>query len=127
MVKVEEISLIRYEFVVYLHVLKSANTYKVCDVSLTEDEFIIISLQSTRINWVQAEKLKVIGIEEIKNGSVMKVKKKICGLFDTEPRNWKYARIKVSDNANTEYCFSKAEMPKSPVIPVVFDVKLGLD
>ena len=63
--------------------------------------------------------------EEVGNSgdtSISKIKNRICGLFDAEPLDWKYAKITVGDDANTKHSFAIARMPRSPIVPVIFDM-----
>jgi hypothetical protein len=114
MVKLGHTTLVNYEFDAYIYGLDSASKCKIHNILLTEDE----------INWVKVEKINVINIEEIGNNSVDKAKKRICGIFETKPVYWTYAKIIFNDNTNTKCCDAIVKMPKSPVMPVVFNVKV---
>jgi hypothetical protein len=123
MVKLENTTLVRYEFDAYIHALDSTSEYKVCNILLTEDDLVTMGSQSAEINWIKVEKINVIDIEEIGNNSVAETKKRICGIFETKPIFWTYAKIIINDNTNTKRCNAIAKMPRSPVVPVIFDVK----
>lgn len=120
MIKQENTTLIRYEFDAYVNGLDNASKYKVCDILLTEDDLVA---QGNEINWVNAEKIDVIDIGEIGNNSVAETEKRICGIFETKPVYWTYAKIILNDNINTKRCNAIAKMPRSPVVPVIFDIE----
>ncbi len=56
------------------------------------------------------------------DASTGRTKNRICGLFDAEPLDWKYARILVDNKAGTKHNFAIAKMPRSPIIPVIFEI-----
>ncbi len=122
MQKSNNIGLIRYEFIAYVHVLDTQN---VSDILITKDDLANMQSQSDQIDWVPVENVEIDIIDngEININSIVKTKKRICGLFDAEPLDWEYARIIVSDSAKTKYSYAIARMPKSPTVPVFFDVK----
>lgn len=122
MQKSNNIGLIRYEFIAYIHVLGTQN---VNEILLTKDDFADMNSQSTQIKWSPVENMDIDNIDngEIDINSIVKTKKRICGLFDAEPLDWEYARIIVSDSAETKHSYAIARMPKSPTVPVFFDVK----
>ena len=122
MQKSNNIGLIRYEFIAYIHVLGTQN---VNEILLTKDDFADMNSQSTQIKWSPVENMDIDNIDngEIDINSIVKTKKRICGLFDAEPLDWEYARIIVSDSAKTKHSYAIARMPKSPIVPVFFDVK----
>jgi hypothetical protein len=122
MQKSNNIGLIRYEFIAYVHVLGIQN---VSDILLTKDDFADMNSQSDQIDWVPVENVDIDVIDngEIDINSIVKTKKRICGLFDAEPLDWEYARIIVSDSEKTKHSYAIARMPKSPTVPVFFDVK----
>ena len=125
MLKSKKISLVRYEYVVYIHLLK---TYKVNEILLTMDDFVDIKLQSNQIKWTSVENMNidiidiVDGIGEGGEESAPHTGNRICGLFDAEPLDWKYARIMIGDDSNTKHNYAIAKMPRSPIVPVIFDV-----
>ncbi len=123
MLKSEKIGLVKYEFIVYINVLNDALTYKVNGILLTKDDLENTLSKNNDINWVRVEGIDVVDTEEIGEDSVEETKMRICGLFDTEPLDWKYAQIIVNDYANTKQSYAIAKMPRSPIIPVYFDVK----
>ena len=122
MSKSNNIGLIRYEFIAYVHVLDTQN---VSDILITKDDLANMKSQSDQIDWIPVDNMDIDIIDngEININSIVKTKKRICGLFDAEPLDWEYARIIVSDSAKTKYSYAIARMPKSPTVPVFFDVK----
>jgi hypothetical protein len=60
----------------------------------------------------------IIDNGKIDINSIVKTKKRICGLFDAEPLDWEYARIVVSDSSKAKHSHAIARMPKSPTAPV---------
>jgi len=122
MQKSNNIGLIRYEFIAYIHVLGTQN---VNEILLTKDDFADMNSQSDQIKWTSVENMDIDNIDngEIDINSIVKSKKRICGLFDAEPLDWEYARIIVSDSTKTKHSYAIARMPKSPTVPVFFDVK----
>lgn len=124
MIKVEKIDLIRYEFVTHIKTTDSFAKYIVSGVLLTEDNLTEKTSQCDEINWVTVGNVDLIDVEDLENNSDANSQMRICGLFDAEPRDWKYSKIKISDHTNTG-CFSAlAKMPRSPIVPVIFDVNL---
>ncbi len=123
MIKQENTILIRYEFDAYINKLDSTYKYQICDILLTEDDLVAIGSQGSEINWVNVEKIDVIDIGEIGNNSVAETKKRICGIFETKPVYWTYAKIILNDNTNSKRCNAIAKMPRSPVVPVIFDIE----
>jgi hypothetical protein len=122
MSKSNNISLIRYEFIAYVPVFDTQN---VNEILLTKDDFADMKSQSDQIDWVQVENLDIDVIDngEIDINSIVKSKKRICGLFYAEPLDWEYARIIVSDSSKAKHSYAISRMPKSPTVPVFFDVK----
>ncbi len=122
MQKSNNLGLIRYEFKAYIPMFDTQN---VNEILLTKDDLVDIGSQSDQIDWVPVENVDIDIIDngEIDNNSIVKAKKRICGLFDAEPLDWEYARIIVSDSAKTRHSYAIARMPKSPTVPVFFDVK----
>ena len=92
MSKSNNIGLIRYEFIAYVPVFDTQN---VNEILLTKDDFADMKSQSDQIDWVPVENLDIDIIDngEIDINSIVKTKKRICGLFDAEPLDWEYARI----------------------------------
>jgi len=123
--KSQNITLVRYEYMVYIHLLK---TYKVNEILLTMEDCEDFKLQSGHIKWVPVENMEIDIIDlvgEVVEGaeeSIPLTRNRICGLFDAEPLDWKYARIMVGDYSNTKYNYAIARMPRSPIVPVIFDV-----
>ena len=90
------------------------------EILLTKDDFADMKSQSDQIDWVQVENLDIDVIDngKIDTNSIVKTKKRICGLFDAEPLDWEYARIVVSDSPKAKHSHAIARMPKSPTVPV---------
>ncbi len=122
MSKSKNIGLIRYEFIAYVNVLDTQN---VSDILITKDDLANKKSQSDQIDWIPVENIDIDNIDngEININSIVKTKTRICGLFDAEPLDWEYARIIVSDSAKSKQSYAIARMPKSPTVPVFFDVK----
>ncbi len=122
MQKSKNIGLIRYEFVAYVPV---SNTQNVNEILLTKDDFADKKSQSNQIKWTPVENVDIDIIDTAGEGGVTstsETRNRICGLFDAEPLDWRYARITVSDYSNTKHSYAIARVPRSPIVPVVFDV-----
>ena len=122
MQKSKNIGLIRYEFIAYIPIVDTQN---MSEILLTKKDLSNMKSQSDQIDWVPVEN---VNIDIIDNGkidinSIVKTKKRICGLFDAEPLDWEYARIVVSDSSKAKHSHAIARMPKSPTVPVFFVVK----
>jgi len=122
MQKSERSGLIRYEFIAYVPVFDNQN---VNEILLTKDNLADMKSQSDQVDWVPVENMDIDIIDngEIDINSIVKVRRRICGLFDAEPLDWEYAQIIVSYSAKTELSCAIARMPKSPSVPVFFNVK----
>ena len=122
MSKSSNIGLIRYEFIAHVPIFDIQN---VSEILLTKDDFADMKSQSDQIDWIPVENMDIDIIDngETNINSIVKTKKRICGLFDAEPLDWEYARIIVSDSAKTKRSYAIARMPKSPTVPVFFNVK----
>ena len=122
MQKSNKFGLIRYEFIAYIHVLGTQN---VNEILLTKDDFADMNSQGDQIKWTSVGNMDIDNIDngEININSIVKTKKRICGFFDAEPLDWEYARIVVSDSPKAKHSHAIARMPKSPTVPVFFDVK----
>ncbi len=125
MSKSQNVAFVRYEYMVYIHLL---NTYNVNEISLTMDDFVHMSSQSDQIKWIPVVKMNIDIVdttEEAGNSgdtSISKIKKRICGLFDAKPLDWKYAKITVGDDTNIKHNVVITRMPVSPIVPVIFDM-----
>ncbi len=123
--KSQNISLVRYEYIAYIHLLK---THNVNEILLTMDDFDDVMSQSDDIKWIPVENMDIDIIDFVGESgeggeeSIPQTRNRICGLFDAEPLDWKYARIMVGDDSNTKHNFAIAKMPRSPIVPVIFDV-----
>ncbi len=130
MPKSQNISLVRYEYIVYIHLLK---TFNVNEILLTMDDCVGITSQSDQIKWIPVENMDIDIIDFVgkigKGGeeSIPQTRNRICGLFDAEPLDWKYARIKIGDDSSTKHNYAIAKIPRSPIVPVIFDInEIGL-
>lgn len=123
MLKTENNTLVIYEFDAYVHAAGNASKYKVCDILVTEDDLKAIGSQGNDINWIKVEKIDIVDIGEFENYTIAESKKRICGSFQTKPVYWTYAKIIINDITNNKRLNAITEMPRSPVVPVVFDVK----
>ncbi len=123
MLKTENNTFVIYEFDAYVYVADIAFKYKVCDILVTEGDLEAIGSQGNDINWIKVEKIDVVDIEEIGNKTVAETKNRICGSFETKPVYWTYAKIIIDDITSNKRLNAITEMPRSPVVPVVFDVK----
>lgn len=122
MSKSKNVGLVRYEYMVYIHLLK---TYNVREILLTKDDLVDIGSQSNQIEWIPVENIDIDFIDtigEARDGSAEVTENRICGLFEAEPLDWRHARITVGDYENTKHCCAIARMPGSPIVPVVFDI-----
>ena len=125
MPKTDDITLVRYEYIAYIHLLDIDN---VKEILLTRDDFDDMLSNSDKIEWTPVRNINidfVDSIEEIGNSgdaTSKKTENRICGLFDVEPLDWKYARILVDNKASTKNNFAIAKMPRSPIVPLIFDI-----
>ena len=125
MPKTQNIDLIRYEYIVYIHLLEA---YDISEILLTKDDFVDMKPVSDQIKWIPVENMNVDIVDTTEDAgksgeaSISKIKNRICGLFDAEPLDWKYARILVDNKASTKHNFAIAKMPRSPIIPIIFEV-----
>ncbi len=125
MQKSQKISLVRYEYIAYIHLLK---THNVNEILLTMDDFDDAMTQSDHVKWIPVVKMNVDIIDTTEevgisgDTSISKVKNRICGLFDAEPLDWKYAKITVGDDTDIKHNVAIARMPRSPIVPVIFDM-----
>ncbi|MHC4270092.1 MAG: hypothetical protein ACYSTS_16735 [Planctomycetota bacterium] len=122
MPKAHNIDLVKYEYIAYIHLLEVDN---VREILLTRDDFVGTTSKSDRIKWTPVKNMNIDIIDSVKNTgdvSSKKTKNRICGLFDAEPLDWTYARILVDNKASTKHNFAIAKMPKSPIVPIIFEV-----
>jgi len=125
MPKTHIIDLVRYEYMAYICLLDVNN---VKEILLTRDDFADMMSNRDHIKWTPVKNMNIDIIdttEEIgKSGDVSskKTKNRICGLFDAEPLDWKYAKITVGDDTNIKHNFAIAKMPRSPIMPIIFEV-----
>ncbi len=125
MSKSQNVAFVRYEYIVYTHILE---TYNISEILLTKDDFVDVKSVSDKVKWIPVVQINVDiidTIEEAENSgdtSISKIKNRICGLFDAEPLDWKYAKITVGDDTNIKHNVAIARMPVSPIVPVIFDM-----
>ncbi|MHC4139748.1 MAG: hypothetical protein ACYSR1_07850 [Planctomycetota bacterium] len=126
MSKSQNVAFVRYEYIVYTHILE---TYNISEILLTKDDFVDVKSVSDQVKWIPVVKINVdivdTTIEEAENSddtSISKIKNRICGLFDAEPLDWKYAKVTVGDDTNTKHNVAIARIPVSPIVPVIFDM-----
>ncbi len=126
MPKIQNIDLIRYEYVVHIN---SLGAYDISEILLTKDDFVDLKSVSDQIKWTPVENINVDIVDTTEEtgksseDSISKaVKNRICGIFDAAPLDWKYARILIDNKASTKHSFVIAKMPRSPIVPVVFEV-----
>ena len=126
MPKTHNIDLVRYEYIAYIHLLEIDN---VREILLTRDDFVDMMSESDHIKWTPVKNMNIDIIDSAEDTgnsgdatSPKKTKNRICGLFDAEPLDWKYARILVDNKAGTKHNFAIARMPRSPIIPVIFEI-----
>ncbi len=119
------LDLIRYEYIAYINLLDIDN---VKEILITRDEFDDMISNSDRIKWSPVKNLNIDSIDtvnDIRNDNKVssgKAMNRICGLFDAEPLDWKYARILVDNKASTKNNFAVAKVPRSPISPIVFEI-----
>lgn len=125
MPKADNIDLVRYEYIAYINLLDIDN---VKEILITRDDFADMMSNSDHIKWTPVENMNIDIIDSIADtgnsgdASSKKTKNRICGLFDAEPLDWKYARILVDNKASTKYNYAIAKIPRSPIIPIIFEV-----
>ncbi len=126
MSKTKNIDLIRYEYIAYSSLFDIDN---VKEILITRDEFDDVMSNSDHIKWTPVKNMNIDIIDSAEDTgnsgdatSSKKTKNRICGLFDAEPLDWKYARILVDNKASTKHNFAIARMPRSPIMPIVFEV-----
>ncbi len=119
------LDLIRYEYIAYINVLDIDN---VKEIGITRAELDDMISNSDRIKWSPVKNLNIDSIDtvnDIRNDNKVSSRKamnRICGLFDAEPLDWKYARILVDNKASTKNNFAVAKLPRSPITPIVLEI-----
>ncbi len=125
MSKSQNVAFVRYEYIVYIHVLE---TYNVSEILLTKDDFVDVKSVNDQVKWIPVVRMNVDIVDTAEEAgysgdtSISKVKNRICGLFDAEPLDWKYAKITVGDDTDIKHNVAIARMPRSPIVPVIFDM-----
>ncbi|MGR3293687.1 MAG: hypothetical protein ACUZ9M_06710 [Candidatus Scalindua sp.] len=125
MPKVDNIDLVRYEYIAYINLLDIDN---VKEILITRDDFAEKMTNGDHIKWTPVENMNIDIIDSVEDtgnsgdASSKKTKNRICGLFDAEPLDWKYARILVDNKASTKYNYAIAKIPRSPITPIIFEV-----
>ena len=116
-------NLVRYEYIAYSNLLDIDN---VKEILITRDDCDGMMSNSNRIKWSPVANMNVDIIDSVEDTgnsgdtSFQKTRNRICGLFDAEPLDWKYARILVDNKASTKDNFAIAKMPHSPIMPIIF-------
>jgi hypothetical protein len=116
-------NLVRYEYIAYSNLLDIGN---VKEILITRDDFDDMMSNSNLIKWTPVTNMNIDIIDSVEDTghsgdtSSQKIKNRICGLFDAEPLDWKYARILVDNKASTKDNFAIAKMPHSPIMPIIF-------
>ncbi len=125
MSKSHNIHLVRYEYIAYINLLDIDN---VKEILITRDEFDDIMSGSDHIKWSPVKNMNIDIIDSVEDtvndgdGSSGKTRNRICGLFDAEPLDWKYARILVDNKISKKYNFAVAKVPRSPIMPIIFEI-----
>ena len=120
MSKNNNVNLVRYEYIAYSSLLDIDN---VKEILITRDDFDGMMSNSDHVKWSPVTNMNIDIIDSVEDGgdtSPQKTKNRICGLFDAEPLDWKYARILVDNKASTKNNFAIAKMPHSPIVPIIF-------
>ncbi len=124
MPKAQNIDLVRYEYIAYGSLLDNVK-----EILITRDDFDDMVLNSDHITWTPVKNMNIDIVDSVEytgNGSAIssgKTRSRICGLFDAEPLDWKYARILVDNGSGTKNNFAVARMPRSPIMPIIFEIK----
>lgn len=125
MPKAHNINLVKYEYIAYIHLQEIDN---VREILLTRDDFVDKMSKSDHIKWTPVKNINIDIIDSVEDTgnsggvSSKKAKNRICGLFDAEPLDWKFARILVDNKASAKHSFAIAKMPRSPIMPIIFEV-----
>jgi len=123
MSKSSNVNLVRYEYIAYSSLLDIDN---VKEILITKDDFDGMMSNSDHIKWSSVTNMNIDIIDSVEDTgnsgdtSSKKTKNRICGLFDAEPLDWKYARIMVDNKASTKNNFAIAKVPHSPITPIIF-------
>ncbi len=117
---------VHYEFDIYVPLKSDDSVFKVCDITLTEDNFRD-SLQQDQIIWKHVDQFRIIYTEIVGvTNTFLNPQRRICGLFDTKPLDWKYANLLIRDEKSNRDGNVMVKMPISPIIPVVFLIDLKI-
>ncbi len=120
MSKNNNVNLVRYEYIAYSSLLDIDN---VKEILITRDDFDGMMSNSDHVKWSPVTNMNIDIIDSVEDSGdtfPQKTKNRICGLFDAEPLDWKYARILVDNKASTKNNFAIAKMPHSPILPIIF-------
>jgi len=120
MSKNNNVNLVRYEYIAYSSLLDIDN---VKEILITRDDFDGMMSNSDHVKWSPVTNMNIDIIDAVEDSGdtfPQKTKNRICGLFDAEPLDWKYARILVDNKARTKNNFAIAKMPHSPILPIIF-------
>ena len=123
MAKVKNVDLVRYEYIVYINLLDTDN---IKEILITLDDYVDPVTENFQIKWTPVRNLNIdivdIGTDDA-SSSDSECTNRICGLFDAEPLDWKYARILVDNKSRTKDNYAIAKMPISPITPIMFEIK----
>ncbi len=125
MARTKDNALVRYEYIAYIHLLEIDS---VREILLTLDDSVDIMAENEHIKWTPVRNLNIDVIDltddngSSYDASSKKIINRICGLFDAEPLDWKYARILVDNKSCTKDNFAIAKVPRSPITPIMFEI-----
>jgi hypothetical protein len=125
MPKTKNVDLVRYEYIAYINLLDIDN---VKEILITQDDSANVKSNCDHIKWAPVKNMNIDIIDSVEDTedsgdiSSKKTKNRICGLFDAEPLDWKYARIQVDNKKSAKYNVAIARMPRSPIMPIIFEV-----
>ena len=125
MPKTKNVDLVRYEYIAYINLHDIDN---VKEILITQDDSANTKSNCDHIKWAPVKNMNIDIIDSVEDTedsgdiSSKKTKNRICGLFDAEPLDWKYARIQVDNKKSAKYNVAIARMPRSPIMPIIFEV-----
>ncbi len=124
MSKNHNLDLVRYEYIAYISLVDIDN---VKEILITRDDSGDMVSNSDHIKWIPVKNMNIDiidSVEDAGNGddASKKTKNRICGLFDAEPLDWKYARILVDSKESTKNNSAIAKVPRSPIVPIIFEI-----
>ena len=90
------------------------------------DDYVDPVTENFQIKWTPVRNLNIDIVDistDDAGSSDSECTNRICGLFDAEPLDWKYARILVDNKSRTKDNYAIAKMPISPIRPIMFEIK----